>query len=100
MRRGGHGSPAADGTRGTGSRTCGGSTRKTVAAKLAGSNEPRWRNWQTHYLKVVAPTKRTSRFESSPGHSQGRRSGGLSLAQLEICSIVVATGLKGRLVAC
>src|SRR5690606_18907566 len=28
---------------------------------------PRWRNWQTHYLEVVA-LARAWRFESSPGH--------------------------------
>ncbi len=28
----------------------------------------RWRNWQTHYLEVVAPA-RAWRFESSPGHN-------------------------------
>ena len=28
---------------------------------------PRWRNWQTHYLEVVAPA-RAWRFESSLGH--------------------------------
>ena len=29
--------------------------------------KPRWRNWQTHYLEVVAPA-RAWRFKSSPGH--------------------------------
>ncbi len=32
---------------------------------------PRWRNWQTHYLEVVAP-ERAWRFKSSPGHCRGR----------------------------
>ena len=31
------------------------------------SNRPRWRNWQTHHLEVVAPA-RAWRFKSSPGH--------------------------------
>ena len=29
-----------------------------------------WRNWQTHYLEVVAPA-RAWRFESSPAHHIG-----------------------------
>ena len=28
-----------------------------------------WRNWQTHYLEVVAPS-RAWRFKSSPAHSK------------------------------
>src|SRR5690349_10102896 len=35
-------------------------------------DEPRWRNWQTHYLEVVAPA-RAWRFKSSPGHSVAER---------------------------
>lgn len=31
------------------------------------TSTPRWRNWQTHYLEVVAPA-RAWRFKSSPGH--------------------------------
>ncbi len=31
-----------------------------------------WRNWQTHYLEVVAPA-RAWRFESSPAHKQRKR---------------------------
>ena len=30
---------------------------------------PRWRNWYTHYLEVVA-LARAWRFESSPGHQK------------------------------
>lgn len=55
-----------------------------ASLRLGAVHLPRWRNWQTHYLEVVAPA-RVWRFESSPGHSVDRgpsKPGGTLLAGL------------------
>lgn len=44
---------------------------------------PRWRNWQTHYLEVVAPA-RAWRFKSSPGHFRTSRTALRSASTLKV----------------
>ena len=41
--------------------------RWRATTSMWGGHLPRWRNWQTHYLEVVAPA-RAWRFKSSPRH--------------------------------
>lgn len=44
----------------------------STIGKLPKGHMRGWRNWQTHYLEVVAPA-RAWRFESSPAHKQEKR---------------------------
>ncbi len=39
----------------------------SVSPATSKYHEPRWRNWQTHYLEVVEPSP-ACRFKSCPGH--------------------------------